>query len=152
MTSYCSITALIFIMMSLLMLLQLRISSHLRNAQLAYLLALLLLLLFFFFFFIILFFFFFFSSRRRHTRYGTVTGVQTCALPICYHQITFKLNLPLPLLAFALVSEGILPPLALALVPEVPQVTHSTALFVFFVFCFFLFCLQIGRASCRERV
>ena len=27
--------------------------------------------------------FFFFSSRRRHTRYGTVTGVQTCALPIC---------------------------------------------------------------------
>ena len=28
------------------------------------------------------FLFFFFSSRRRHTRYGTVTGVQTCALPI----------------------------------------------------------------------
>src|SRR5881409_529713 len=29
-----------------------------------------------------LFFFFFFSSRRRHTRCETVTGVQTCALPI----------------------------------------------------------------------
>src|SRR6187397_166880 len=29
-----------------------------------------------------LFFFFFFSSRRRHTRWCTVTGVQTCALPI----------------------------------------------------------------------
>ena len=28
--------------------------------------------------------FFFFSSRRRHTRYISVTGVQTCALPI-YH-------------------------------------------------------------------
>src|SRR5881409_4097571 len=27
-------------------------------------------------------FFFFFSSRRRHTRCETVTGVQTCALPI----------------------------------------------------------------------
>src|SRR6187397_3396465 len=27
-------------------------------------------------------FFFFFSSRRRHTRWCTVTGVQTCALPI----------------------------------------------------------------------
>src|SRR5213080_3885910 len=27
--------------------------------------------------------FFFFSSRRRHTRYRYVTGVQTCALPIC---------------------------------------------------------------------
>ena len=26
---------------------------------------------------------FFFSSRRRHTRYISVTGVQTCALPIC---------------------------------------------------------------------
>src|ERR1043166_2568547 len=25
----------------------------------------------------------FFSSRRRHTRFRNVTGVQTCALPIC---------------------------------------------------------------------
>src|SRR3546814_4712138 len=29
-------------------------------------------------------FVFFFSSRRRHTRCALVTGVQTCALPICY--------------------------------------------------------------------
>src|SRR3546814_2804424 len=29
-------------------------------------------------------FLFFFSSRRRHTRCALVTGVQTCALPICY--------------------------------------------------------------------
>src|SRR3546814_4981633 len=29
------------------------------------------------------FFVFFFSSRRRHTRCALVTGVQTCALPIC---------------------------------------------------------------------
>src|SRR3546814_7951885 len=28
---------------------------------------------------------FFFSSRRRHTRCALVTGVQTCALPICSH-------------------------------------------------------------------
>src|SRR5881409_246355 len=28
--------------------------------------------------------FFFFSSRRRHTRCETVTGVQTCALPISH--------------------------------------------------------------------
>src|SRR3546814_19380043 len=27
--------------------------------------------------------FFFFSCRRRHTRGALVTGVQTCALPIC---------------------------------------------------------------------
>src|SRR3546814_10271030 len=30
-----------------------------------------------------LLFLFFFSSRRRHTRCALVTGVQTCALPIC---------------------------------------------------------------------
>src|SRR3546814_6212169 len=28
--------------------------------------------------------FFFFASRRRHTRCALVTGVQTCALPICF--------------------------------------------------------------------
>src|SRR3546814_20954456 len=33
--------------------------------------------------FVFVFFFFFFSSRRRHTRCALVTGVQTCALPIC---------------------------------------------------------------------
>ena len=32
----------------------------------------------------IMLYFFFFSSRRRHTRYISVTGVQTCALPILY--------------------------------------------------------------------
>src|SRR3546814_1143033 len=32
--------------------------------------------------------FFFFSSRRRHTRCALVTGVQTCALPICRHAHT----------------------------------------------------------------
>src|SRR3546814_19809288 len=31
----------------------------------------------------VLIFIFFFSSRRRHTRCALVTGVQTCALPIC---------------------------------------------------------------------
>src|SRR3546814_10018747 len=32
-------------------------------------------------------FMFFFSSRRRHTRCALVTGVQTCALPICLLRI-----------------------------------------------------------------
>src|SRR3546814_19967160 len=31
----------------------------------------------------ICYYFIFFSSRRRHTRCALVTGVQTCALPIC---------------------------------------------------------------------
>src|SRR3546814_10684852 len=34
---------------------------------------------------------FFFSSRRRHTRCALVTGVQTCALPIC----SCRTNLPM---------------------------------------------------------
>src|SRR3546814_8951770 len=33
------------------------------------------------------FVFFFFSSRRRHTSCALVTGVQTCALPICGQQL-----------------------------------------------------------------
>src|SRR3546814_8536691 len=43
----------------------------------------------FFFFYVSRFFsfldcvFFFFSSSIRHTRFALVTGVQTCALPIC---------------------------------------------------------------------
>src|SRR3546814_3710204 len=32
---------------------------------------------------LLIFLLFFFSSRRRHTRCALVTGVQTCALPIC---------------------------------------------------------------------
>ena len=39
---------------------------------------------------VMLFFVFFFSSRRRHTRSGRVTGVQTCALPICAKDHFFK--------------------------------------------------------------
>src|SRR3546814_8446703 len=34
--------------------------------------------------------FFFFSSRRRHTRCALVTGVQTCALPICDKAVEFS--------------------------------------------------------------
>src|SRR3546814_2319752 len=36
------------------------------------------------------FVFFFFSSRRRHTRCALVTGVQTCALPICQTPTTCR--------------------------------------------------------------
>src|SRR3546814_8443068 len=35
---------------------------------------------------------FFFSSRRRHTRCALVTGVQTCALPICAEPVTAAEN------------------------------------------------------------
>src|SRR3546814_6435007 len=36
---------------------------------------------------------FFFSSRRRHTRCALVTGVQTCALPICNPWFHAKIGL-----------------------------------------------------------
>src|SRR3546814_2118945 len=47
-----------------------------------------------FFGFRVFFCFFFFSSRRRHTRCALVTGVQTCALPICWRsrQVTSQLS------------------------------------------------------------
>src|SRR3546814_3408974 len=35
---------------------------------------------------------FFFSSRRRHTRCALVTGVQTCALPICGAEARYYLS------------------------------------------------------------
>src|SRR3546814_8779489 len=70
--------------------------------------------------------FFFFSSRRRHTRCALVTGVQTCALPI---------------LPFASGS---------------PRAARTTCCMV----CtprdegdiVAIQTLEIGRASCRERV
>src|SRR3546814_8657796 len=50
---------------------------------------------------------FFFSSRRRHTRCALVTGVQTCALPIC-RRPPFRLRGPraLALRTAALLSEA----------------------------------------------
>src|SRR3546814_10845605 len=80
-----------------------------------------------------LFVLFFFSSRRRHTICAVVTGVQTCALPIFSFSFRF---------AVVEVATG--------------DASGSAA----GVFCtiglaaFFLLaaCVEIGRASCRERV
>src|SRR3546814_3892269 len=36
---------------------------------------------------VVIYCYFFFSSRRRHTRCALVTGVQTCALPICLQSL-----------------------------------------------------------------
>src|SRR3546814_8836698 len=77
--------------------------------------------------------FFFFSSRRRHTRCALVTGVQTCALPIYGYcllgVLVFSLTLPMTRVAVAELS-----PVLIGL---------GRAL---------LAAIQIGRASCRERV
>src|SRR3546814_7941855 len=73
------------------------------------------------------FFFFFFSSRRRHTRCALVTGVQTCALPIC----------DLINLGFEVVATAGTAKLIEAAGLKVRRVNKVT---------------EIGRASCRERV
>src|SRR3546814_7891623 len=50
--------------------------------------------------------FFFFSSRRRHTICALVTGVQTCALPICRpYTMQRRSKLGLSVLALASLSE-----------------------------------------------
>src|SRR3546814_10368945 len=69
--------------------------------------------------------FFFFSSRRRHTRCALVTGVQTCALPICCPSF------------FANVTKFCCN--AALFTPSAAANGLSRA-------------GQIGRASCRERV
>src|SRR3546814_6278131 len=87
----------------------------------------------FFMIYFLCFLFFFFSSRRRHTRCALVTGVQTCALPICLpqqggHNVRIFDNV---------VNDNSTPNFAPKgnIVASVPTGTG-----------------EIGRASCRERV
>src|SRR3546814_3764186 len=97
-------------------------------------------------------FVFYFSSRRRHTRCALVTGVQTCALPICWttrhygrpesgvHAIQMELAMRGYMTEPAMLDEGNWPPpldSAPAILPVLRQVIAA---------------VPIGRASCRERV
>src|SRR3546814_2841063 len=102
-------------------------------------------------------FFFFFSSRRRHTRCALVTGVQTCALPIylaalAMHAVLDGLTLH-ELVACAIGGEerversgaGAGQPHGIrAETPPRRPMPIGMAGCVIRV--------QIGRASCRERV
>src|SRR3546814_8095353 len=69
---------------------------------------------------------FFFSSRRRHTRCALVTGVQTCALPIWLSSAENELGKR----SFSALLS-----------PERGTVMQNIQTG-----------LEIGRASCRERV
>src|SRR3546814_10918395 len=91
--------------------------------------------------------FFFFASRRRHTRCALVTGVQTCALPIFYvGRLAVEKNIPfLKDILLKVVEKIDKNPevvdssdyeIVLSLIGEGPSRTD----------------LEIGRASCRERV
>src|SRR3546814_6729992 len=93
-------------------------------------------------------FLFFFSSRRRHTSCALVTGVQTCALPIlgkawfivCYVEGMKGMGnqafiaIAIFLLAYSVIVSEKIHRTVIALAGGVAMI------------------LQIGRASCRERV
>src|SRR3546814_6497041 len=84
--------------------------------------------------------FFFFSSRRRHTRCALVTGVQTCALPI------FAVDLAACSCAVELFycrsgnPNSMWNQWKIAGAPSGVKLQNSRTK------------LEIGRASCRERV
>src|SRR3546814_1048263 len=77
---------------------------------------------------------FFFSSRRRHTRCALVTGVQTCALPICI--VTGNLDR----VGGMLFSQAVIPLEGMG--EKAGRLTYNSARSR----------VEIGRASCRERV
>src|SRR3546814_9176196 len=79
-----------------------------------------------------LFLSFFFSSRRRHTRCALVTGVQTCALPI-YRRCEAAVRR-------SRVGQDSLDPAASPLSRRKGKDEEGSCP------------LEIGRASCRERV
>src|SRR3546814_2589915 len=89
--------------------------------------------------------FFFFSSRRRHTRCALVTGVQTCALPILVSGRSRTVGAITPTMenpSFALLVDAVqttLDEAGYTLLLASSQYDAERE-------------LQIGRASCRERV
>src|SRR3546814_9025770 len=108
---------------------------------------------------------FFFSSRRRHTRCALVTGVQTCALPICECIIGAVSSLRFPmrkLLILALVALmvsgcGIVyrQPIYQGNLLEksaIDQLQPGMSKQQVIGLLGSPFIAEIGRASCRERV
>src|SRR3546814_1753927 len=96
------------------------------------------------------FFCFFFSSRRRHTRCALVTGVQTCALPICGEAVAGPLDRTgamnkLEEICAAKCEEVKARKARLSLADLASRASEQTAPRGFEA-------AQIGRASCRERV
>src|SRR3546814_10793140 len=94
-------------------------------------------------------FLFFFSSRRRHTRCALVTGVQTCALPICEGQDMAGVpgeEVVVGVARFQEVVEGLEGELRVRRVEEGDDDRRQPAVLQQSLEA------EIGRASCRERV
>src|SRR3546814_4090249 len=94
---------------------------------------------------------FFFSSRRRHTRCALVTGVQTCALPICLGMAAALLTVASAAQAQQTTRPGQITQLPMGQMEQRQtdptqeinrpgQIAESAV------------GQEIGRASCRERV
>src|SRR3546814_1663222 len=84
---------------------------------------------------------FLFSSRRRHTRCALVTGVQTCALPICFRPRCGCRRWRPPAFrrrASTTLGEGRCREWTVRRCAPTVRLRNDTH--------------QIGRASCRERV
>src|SRR3546814_2345981 len=94
---------------------------------------------------------FFFSSRRRHTICALVTGVQTCALPICSVQALSERQW---------YAGGVLRSVhryasdAMVMAMLIHLLRHFAfdRIHGFRTFSWLTGVGQIGRASCRERV
>src|SRR3546814_7263244 len=90
-----------------------------------------------------------FSSRRRHTRCALVTGVQTCALPICaFATITKSLTDDIIMPVVGYIFGGVDFSGYFIVLGDIPpgfkgSPTNYAALKA---------AGEIGRASCRERV
>src|SRR3546814_5982677 len=102
---------------------------------------------------------FFFSSRRRHTRCALVTGVQTCALPIYRAFLagpeawnSFVVSHQSPFLLSKLICPD---DFSLRGYTAAADVVLSECNFQRLDFSgsnFQIIRIEIGRASCRERV
>src|SRR3546814_2551684 len=86
---------------------------------------------------LLLIFFFFFSSRRRHTRCALVTGVQTCALPIFAKSTGSRNFFPPRFREVRAKGRPIGQPRTAPYIEAMDSTRPK---------------LEIGRASCRERV
>src|SRR5690348_18207395 len=101
------------------------------------------------FFFVLLFFFFFFSSRRRHTRW-TGDWSSDGALPIFLgapHLFGMEIGFNLPAFIIALVITAVL----VVGIKESARF-NATIVTIKVGVVLFVIALEIGRASCRERV
>src|SRR3546814_9692092 len=97
------------------------------------------------------FYFFFFSSRRRHTRCALVTGVQTCALPICNLSLKTKAK-PVRCTMYMIFTIWMQFQDGTLLKQAVPLTMNGIWPGMEATIWKYLARTEIGRASCRERV